>query len=106
MTPSCATATAADGQRALNDMCAALAQGYAITAAINNNALYDSGTSNANYTNYNHQIQVLKVDNATGKIWVNDSALESGGTQFSLSTFMKSWQVSNYDLTVVSANPV
>ncbi|TGD85483.1 hypothetical protein BayCH28_20865 [Mycolicibacterium sp. CH28] len=106
-----AGATAADGQRALNDLDAALAQGSAITVGINNNALYSSvpgwkpGSANPNFTTYNHQIQVLRVDVANGKVWVNDSALPSGGTEFSLSAFMKSWQASDYDLTVVSAIP-
>ena len=35
-------ATAVDGQRALNDMDAALAQGKAITVSVNNNSLYSS----------------------------------------------------------------
>jgi hypothetical protein len=102
-------ATPEDGQRALNDMDAALAQGKAITVGINNNALYSSragwkaSSSNPDFTSYNHQIQVIKVDLTTGTVWVNDSALEAGGLAFSLSAFMKSWQVSDYDLTVVSA---
>ncbi len=104
-------ATPADGQRALNDMNAALAQGKAVTVGINNYSLYSSTNPefnpgpDANYNNYNHQIQVLRVDAANGQIWVNDSAHQDGGEQYSLSAFMKSWQVSDYDLTVVSAIP-
>jgi hypothetical protein len=102
-------ATPEDGQRALNDMNAALAEGKAVTIAINNNSLYSSrpnwrsASSNPDFTTYNHQIQVLKVDMASGKVWVNDSALTTGGQEFSLSAVMKAWQVSDYDLTVVSA---
>jgi hypothetical protein len=104
-------ATLADGQRALNDMNAALEQGKAVTIAINNWSLYSSRPnwsaprSNLDYTIYNHQIQVLKVDIANGKVWVNDSALETGGQEFSLSAVMKAWQVSDYDLTVVAQRP-
>jgi hypothetical protein len=103
-------ATPADGQRALNDMNAALAQGNAITIGINNNSLYSSDPelwsevkeANADFIEYNHQIQVLKVDLVTATVWVNDSALKVGGKPFTLSAFMKSWQASDYDLTVVS----
>ena len=103
-----AGATPEDGQRALNDMNAALAQGKAVTIAINNNSLYSSrpgwtpSSSNPDFTTYDHQIQVLKIDVTNGKVWVNDSALATGGQEFSLSAVMKAWQVSDYDLTVVS----
>jgi hypothetical protein len=105
------SATPEDGQLALNDMDAALAQLKGVTVGINNNALYSSragwqsSSSNPDFTSYNHQIQVLKVDLTAGKVWVNDSALEAGGLEFSLSAFMKAWQATNYDLTVVSAIP-
>ena len=90
-------------------MNAALEQGEGITVAINADSLYSSraiwqsSSSNPDFTTYDHQIQVIRVDLASGKVWVNDSALKTGGQEFSLSGLMKSWQASDYDLTVVSA---
>jgi hypothetical protein len=40
---------------------------------------------------------------SAGKVWVNDSALTTGGVSYPLSGFMTAWQASDYDLTVVSA---
>jgi hypothetical protein len=109
-----AGATPADARRALNDLNAALAQGKAISVFINNDALYSSRpdaskppwtpeNENTDFTTPNHQVQVLNVDMSAGKVWVNDSALTTGGVSYPLSGFMTAWQASDYDLTVVSA---
>jgi hypothetical protein len=81
---------------------------------INNDALYSSRpdaskppwtpeNENTDFTTPNHQVQVLNVDMSAGKVWVNDSALTTGGVSYPLSGFMTAWQASDYDLTVVSA---
>ena len=48
---------------------------------------------------------MLRVDVPNGKVWVNDSALNSGGQEYSLSGFMKAWGASDYNLTIVTALP-
>jgi hypothetical protein len=90
---------------------AALVQGKAITVSVNSNSLYSSvsgwkpSSANPDFTTSNHAIQVLKVDTANGKVWVNDSAGNKGGEEYSLSGFMKAWQTSDYSMNIVSAIP-
>ncbi|CAN5124069.1 hypothetical protein BH09ACT8_BH09ACT8_59920 [soil metagenome] len=62
-----------------------------------------SGT--ANWSNRDHQVEVIAVDLQAGKVYLNDSGVTYGqGMEVSLGTFLNAWQPSNHELTIVSAN--
>jgi hypothetical protein len=103
-------ATAEDGQRALNDLAAALAQGKAAMVSINSTTVWTSvrnytPSGTPNWSNRDHQVEVIAVDLQAGKVYLNDSGVTYGqGMEVSLGTFLNAWQPSNHELTIVSAN--
>jgi hypothetical protein len=115
------TTTQADGQVALADMEAALAQGNAIMigypVAVVWTAVTDFKPSgDDSYTSPDHAATVVAVDLKQGLVYVNDSSMTTydpvtqksvsvgQGKAIPIGVFMTGWQADNYELTIVSPN--
>jgi hypothetical protein len=104
-------ATAADGQEALSDLEVALAEGKAVMAGVNADAIWTAASASVtsgtpNYTSIDHQLVVIFVDLPMGQVYLNDSGVSYGqGMKVPLGAFLSAWQGRNYQMTVVEASP-
>jgi hypothetical protein len=100
--------TAVDGQRALSDLEAALAQGNATMVTVNATTMWSTSpqyvpSGTPNYTTLSHEAVVIAVDLKAGKVYMNDSGPSYGKyMEVPLGAFLSAWQTSDYELTVVS----
>ena len=105
------------GQEALRDLQAALAQGKAAIVGYPVAVVWTGagiGFIPEPYTRYtvaDHAAVVTEVDMKNGVVYVNDSSMTNSagqavgrGKAIPYGVFMAGWQVSDYDLTIVSAN--
>jgi hypothetical protein len=112
--------TKSQGQLALDNMTAALADGQGVIVSIHNWALYNSyfgrlydDFKRGDFQNLgtdilesNHSIIVLSVDYTTNTVYLNDSAWNKGqGLPVPLDGFMKAWQLSNYSTITAELAP-
>lgn len=112
-------ATQNDGQQALRDMEAALAQGNAImigypTAVVWSAVTDVKPTGDDSYTESDHAATVIAVDLKQGVVYVNDSSMTDKdpvtgkqvsvgqGKAIPIGVFMTGWQADNYELTIVA----
>lgn len=102
------TATAQDGQVALRDLQAALANGSGAMVTFNTNIVWTAAgnyqlSQTPNFLNPGHEAVVVAVNMKTGKVYLNDSAVSYGqNMEVPLGAFLNGWQASDYELTVVT----
>jgi hypothetical protein len=106
-----------DGQTALSDLEAALANGNAAMTTLAIDGVWasipdSSPTPDPSYTNANHEVTVIKVDTQGGWVYVNDSSATDknyqpmgAGMKVAMGTFLSAWQASKYELTIVDKLP-
>jgi hypothetical protein len=116
-------ATQADGQRALLDVEAALAQGNAVIVGVNAQTLWaavqGSNTDTPEFQNPNHGVVVIGVDTQKGIVYLNDSGPDFQGQTMvdkdgnlvkkyplgepvTIGAFLSAWQTSSFTTIVVS----
>lgn len=102
------TATAQDGQVALRDLQAALANGSGAMVTFNTSIVWTAAgdyqlSQTPNFLNPGHEAVVVSVNMKTGKVYLNDSDVSYGqNMEVPLGAFLNGWQASDYELTVVT----
>jgi hypothetical protein len=102
--------TYAQGQQALTDLKADLAEGKGVLVSVNGKTIWTAekpGPWNGEFFGYaNHAIVVVAVDQTRGVVWINDSGLKyqeiGKGAAVPLGAFMYAWAAGGY-LTIASS---